>query len=100
MRYRLHPGAAEDLREAASFYRERAGNLLAQSFFSAFEHSVEVLLRHPGLGAAWRYGNRRMPMSRFPYSLIYLIEGEEIRVVAVAHQSRRPGYWRARRWPE
>jgi hypothetical protein len=29
MRYWLHPEAREDLRDAAEFYRERAGNALA-----------------------------------------------------------------------
>jgi len=35
-------------------------------------------------------------IKRFPYSLIHTIADDEIRVLAVAHQSRRPGYWRQR----
>ncbi len=34
---------------------------------------------------------------RFPYSLVYSVRPNEIRIVAVAHQKRRPFYWRARR---
>jgi len=100
MTYRLHPAAEEDLREAAEHYRQRAGNALSQSFFIEFERSVGLLLRHPGLGAVWRHGKRRLLMSRFPYSVIYVVAGNEIRIVAVAHHSRRPGYWRGRKWPE
>ena len=97
MRYSLHPEAEDDLREAAGFYREQAGNVLSQSLFAEFEISVDVLLRHPGLGVIWRFGKRRYVMKLFPYSLIYTFSGDEIRILAVAHHSRRPGYWRRRK---
>jgi hypothetical protein len=32
-------------------------------------------------------------LQRFPYSIIYLVERNEIVIVAVAHHKRRPGYW-------
>jgi plasmid stabilization system protein ParE len=97
MRYWLHPEAREDLREAAQFYQERGGPSLSQSLLAEFEHSVSMLLRHPSLGGLWRYGKRRLVMQRFPYSLIYIAASEELRILAVAHHSRRPGYWRGRR---
>ncbi|MEO8436328.1 MAG: type II toxin-antitoxin system RelE/ParE family toxin [Pyrinomonadaceae bacterium] len=70
-----------------------------------FEQSVNILLQHPGLGSPWRgRGRRRYLMKRFPYSLIYLsysliymVSGDEIRILAVAHHNRRPGYWRGRK---
>ena len=39
---------------------------------------------------------RRLLVKRFPYQLIYRVEGDEIVIYAVAHQKRRPGYWRKR----
>ena len=50
MNYSLHPEAEEDLRDAAEFYRKRAGNRLSQSLLAEFEQSVKILLQHPGLG--------------------------------------------------
>jgi plasmid stabilization system protein ParE len=97
MKYSLHPDADGDLREAAEFYRESAGHALAQALFEEFEHSVNLLLQHPRLGALWRHGKRRYVMRHFPYSLIYAVSGDDIRILAVAHQSRRPGYWRGRK---
>ena len=97
MNYWLHPDAQEDLREAAAFYRERAGAELSQALLNEFEHCVGLLLEFPGLGAMWRYGKRRLVMRRFRYALIYTIAGEQVRILAVAHYSRRPGYWRARK---
>jgi plasmid stabilization system protein ParE len=51
MNYSLHPEASEDLRDAASFYREQAGTSLSQSFFGEFEQSINKLLQHPALGS-------------------------------------------------
>lgn len=97
MRYWLHPEAENDLRDAAEFYRDRADSSLSQSLLVEFEQSVDLLLQHPGLGATWRNNRRRLLMKRFPYSLIYTVVGEQIRILAVAHHSRRPDYWRDRR---
>lgn len=96
MKYRLHPEAKRDLKEAASFYRERAGSALALAFLAEFERSVALLLRHPALGAPWRDDKRFLVLQRFPYSLVYTASGDEIRILAVAHHSRRPDYWRRR----
>jgi toxin ParE1/3/4 len=100
MIYSLHPEAESDLREAAEYYRERAGVTIAQAFFGDFEHAITLLLEHPLLGALWLHGKRRLVMRHFPYSIIYTIAAQEIQVLAVAHQSRRPGYWRKRKWQQ
>ena len=48
----------------------------------------------PKLGPVYRYAQVR----RFPYVLIFRERSpESIMVMAVAHTSRRPGYWRGRR---
>lgn len=98
MRYSFHPESVRDLQDAAKYYQERAGNALSLALFTEFEHSIQLLLEHPQLGAPWRPGKRRLVMKHFPYSLIYIVVGDEIQVLAVAHHSRRPGYWRKREW--
>ncbi len=35
-------------------------------------------------------------MERFPYSVMYSVVGNVIRVLAVAHDRRRPFYWSRR----
>ncbi len=39
---------------------------------------------------------RRHLLPKFPYSIIYAIEPDHIRIIAVAHSKRKPGYWSAR----
>jgi hypothetical protein len=37
-----------------------------------------------------------MPTSSFPFAIVYIELETEIRILAVAHGSREPGYWRRR----
>lgn len=39
---------------------------------------------------------RRAMLSRFPYAVVFLVREVEVRVLAVAHAKRRPGYWLSR----
>ena len=43
------------------------------------------------------YVCRRFPVRKFPYSVVYYIRGNEVRVVALAHHRRRRDYWASRR---
>lgn len=43
-----------------------------------------------------RLGVRKCLTRRFPYGLYYVVLINEIRVLAVAHGKRRPGYWKDR----
>jgi len=92
----IHPAAAEELSEAVSFYAERAHKELGLALIAEFEHSINLLSDFPELGAVWRGSARRLLLRRFPYSLIYRLNEGTIQVLAIAHQRRRPGYWRKR----
>jgi hypothetical protein len=39
---------------------------------------------------------RRATVRQFPYRIAYLMLDETIRVLAVAHTRRAPGYWQGR----
>jgi plasmid stabilization system protein ParE len=52
--------------------------------------------RVPRIGVPTQRRFRKMFLHRFPLSIVYVERGEEIVIVAVAHQRRRPGYWRRR----
>jgi len=39
---------------------------------------------------------QRRQIKGFPYTIFYLNEPEKIVILAVAHTSRRPGYWKSR----
>lgn len=39
---------------------------------------------------------RSAKVERFPYRIVYIVVGEDVDVLAVAHAKRRPAYWRRR----
>lgn len=90
--FRLVSGSFEEASETATYYeREKTG--LGQEFFDALDATIEKICRFPKIGKPRGRRLRSFPLSRFPVDVIYYIDDETIVVVAVAHQSRRPGYW-------
>ncbi|MFO1364492.1 MAG: type II toxin-antitoxin system RelE/ParE family toxin [Burkholderiales bacterium] len=89
--------AERELIDGALFYAREANAELGLAFIAEFERAIGVLCNYPRLGPVWRGSTRRFPLRRFPYSIIYQLKPEEVRVIALAHQSRRPGYWRGRK---
>jgi toxin ParE1/3/4 len=96
----VDPAAEEELRAAVAWYEVQRRELGAR-FFTEVGRVLDLILRHPGIGSPVprvraEYGTRRVPLRRFPYFVVYREQGEEIQVVAVAHASHKPGYWRHR----
>ena len=87
------PAALAELHEAAAFYTLKANVELGLAFVAEFERTANFLLDNPLLGAVFRGTRRRYTLRRFPYSIIYQIATDELRILAVAHHRRRPGYW-------
>ena len=93
MELRVEEAARRELREAASYYEsQRPG--MRQEFLAEVDRAFEQMRRHPHAGTPIAGGLRRRVLRRFPYSVFYVIEGSVVTIYAVAHQSRRPGYWR------
>ena len=81
-----------------------SGSGLGLTFLAAVDGAVEYLAAWPESGSAVpgvraSLPVRQLPVSRFPYRIVYMIDSEELRVLAVAHTRRRPGYWRSRTQP-
>lgn len=96
MKVSVSPAAQQELIDGALFYAERADRELGLAFIAEFEHARELLSTNPEIGAQWRGSTRRLPLRRFPYNLVYQIRPQEVWVVALAHQRRRPVYWTGR----
>lgn len=84
--------AKQELLEAISYYEAEASGLGGR-FLSAVEMVVAELVELPESAPILRKDIRRKLVPRFPYSLLYKMRGPEIRILAVAHQKRRPFYW-------
>lgn len=97
--YRFHPEALAELEAAAEWYEaSRIG--LGNDLLDAVTIAVSLVCEHPGAGAITEIVGdrevRRKLLGRFPLGLVYYSADDEIRIVAVAHTKRAPGYWRSR----
>lgn len=91
-RLRFDEAARAEYLSTLRFYRGDSAKL-ARAFADEFRRVSILLERHPMLGAPYYSGTRRKLLTRFPYALIYLIDGSDVVVVALAHQRREPFYW-------
>ena len=97
---RLHQVAAREAVEAAAWYElQRPG--LGVEFAGAVQAALDLLEAEayplvPMPGMAAQRGAMRLILKRFPFAIVVVDQGDEILVLAVAHHSRRPGYWRNR----
>jgi toxin ParE1/3/4 len=63
-------------------------------FEAEFDRAVARIRTTPQAGPSFRGRFRWVRLRRFPYLIYYLIiDPHRVRVLAVAHARRRPGYW-------
>lgn len=89
--------ALAEAEDAAYWYREQGGSETSEAFSAEVKRVAQLAERHPELGSPGPHRTRRLYLRRFPYTLIYRLASDNIRVIAIAHQSRLPGYWSGRR---
>lgn len=93
----LSDEAKADAREAADWYIDQDAWSAAEALQLEINRALARLSLSPGLGTPGPEGTRILPIHVFPISLVYRLEGHLLRVIAVAAQRRRPGYWAGRR---
>ncbi len=98
MELRFHPAAFRELRESADFYVARSPRAAA-AFAKAVDQGLTDILRDPQRFERMGSHERARSVTRFPFRIIYRLVGEVVFVVAIAHTSRRPGYWKWRKQP-
>lgn len=92
----IHEAAEVEIDEAANFY-DIASPGLGSTFIDEIEHTIRNISEFPEAAPLVRGRIRRRIIAKFPYSLVYSVRPDEIRILAVAHHKRRPFYWRGRR---
>lgn len=87
--------ALAELDEAIEHYRAIDVRLAAR-LLDEVDAGKQAIARFPKAWKRLPSGVRAFPLRRFPYTLLYMAEGDEILIVAYAHQSREPRYWEGR----
>jgi plasmid stabilization system protein ParE len=97
---RFAPEVPDELAEAVLWYEARK-NGLGSELLDEVQATLPVIGTRPrsfprlqDIDATLEI--RRALLARFPYALVFLVREDEVRVLAVAHAKRRPGYWLSR----
>ena len=91
----LHPAAVDEADAAARWYHERSPRA-AKRFVLELNHVIDKILDAPLRWPRGPHGTRKANLPCFPFSVIYWESPINIRILAVAHGHRRPGYWKDR----
>jgi toxin ParE1/3/4 len=95
-RLSFHAMAEQELNDAAGYYQSaRLG--LGDAFLDEIAAAVAQITAHPEASARVSRTVRKRLVARFPYNILYSVSQGQIRILAIAHQKRRPFYWRGRR---
>jgi len=98
--YRLDPDAEQELADAMAWYdaeRSGLGRELLDEVHAVAQHPAKFpasgeLIR----GLPLQHEFRRFLLKVFPYALIARVQPGELAILVVAHQHRKPRYWRKR----
>jgi toxin ParE1/3/4 len=87
--------ARDEIDEAFEWYLKRSLTAAA-----GFQHRLKLALQQleekPWLGMLFTGDAYWYRIKKYPYLIIYKVHTPNIRVIAVAHHGRRPGYWKLR----
>jgi len=89
----FHRLAAQEFRDVRRWYQVRSPSA-ARRVREQIHAAVERIADNPQSGPTWRPPMRFFKVRRFPYVIYYIVvDPTLVRVLAVAHERRRQGYW-------
>ena len=86
-----HPLVRQDVSEIRRYYRGISPRL-ADEFRDELRALIDLAAQNPARFAPTAQGFRRANLKRFPYHVLYDIQGEGLRVMLVRHHKRHPRY--------
>ncbi len=91
----IHEDAEKELWYSVDYYEDKVAGL-GLDFEYEIQKALLSIQRHPGTYTESKYGARRLLLHRFPYFIYYNEYAEYIWIIAFAHTSREPYYWKTR----
>jgi plasmid stabilization system protein ParE len=97
LKLRIHRLAVAEIDHEVDYYESCSVGLGAE-LEDEIDAVLETIRQFPQAAPQWgdRPDRRVAVLDRFPFTLVYQIKTKEIVILALAHMSRRPGYWSRR----
>jgi plasmid stabilization system protein ParE len=96
VRIDLNPLAFEELKSSANWYSRRSP-IAGQKFSIAVAEALKKISDDPDRFVKVDGRHCACRVLGFPFQIVFRIQENRVRVVAVAHAKRRLGYWKRRR---
>lgn len=94
-RVQWHEAAADELLNEVGYLELQAPGL-GRRFFAEVSRAEGLIAEFPEAAVEIRPSVRKRGLRKFRFSLLYSIEKQGVLILALAHHSRRPGYWAGR----
>lgn len=89
---RFDPSALAEAEEAVRWYAQRSP-AARSGFVAELDRAIALITEAPLRWPSYEAGTRRLVLRQFPFAIVYRVLVESVVIVAIAHTSRRPGYW-------
>jgi plasmid stabilization system protein ParE len=93
--FHVHPEAKEEAALAGEWYFSH-DPVAGVRFLGALRRAVERVVETPLSWPRYIGRTRFVRLRRFPYIVVYRVTRKTLKVIAIAHTSRKPGYWKSR----
>ncbi len=89
--------AEEEMNASAQYYNQQSSGL-GLDFLEEIDKSLQHIEKSPEKWPSYEQNIHKYNIRRFPFSIFYIFEKniDKIIIIAVAHQKRKPGYWKQR----
>jgi toxin ParE1/3/4 len=91
----IHPSALAEPKCSISWYLEQ-NETTADKFVEEIDRAIDLVLASPRRWPTSDLDTRKFVLHRFPYAVIYHERKSVVRILAIAHGHRQPGYWKDR----
>lgn len=95
----FHPQVKLEVHDSLLWYNEKSEGL-GDSFLLELEQANHILQEAPTVWPKAKGKIYKYNLKRFPFIIYYKVTQNTVFVYAVAHASRRPGYWLSRRYQQ
>lgn len=92
MKVRLSRFAYQELLDAIEYYDLQLGEL-GTRFKESVDLGIKRIKEYPKGWEKYSDSTRKHTLEKFPFKLIYEIEGDIITIIAIANSHRKPNYW-------
>lgn len=93
----IHPEAYQELEASRNWYEEQSPGLGGR-FLDEVDRAMAAISEYPETWPSYTYGTRRFFLHRFPFAVVYFLDEATVKVIALMHFKRKPGYWKKREW--